>query len=193
MTILKLLKERIISDGHAVNEDILKVDSFINHQVDLELMTAIGAEFADHFKDRAITKVVTIESSGIVPAAMTAKALGVPLVILKKSSSKVLNDDMIHTEVTSFTKGNSYELSLCKRYISENDNVLFIDDFLANGEAATGTIRLLRSLHATLAGIGILIEKSFQPGRKKLEDSGFEVYSLARISRLGKDHIEFID
>ena len=190
---MKLLKDRILSEGRALNQDILKVDSFINHQVDVELMSTIGMEFAEHFKGYNVTKVITIESSGIVPAAMTASKLGVPLVILKKASSKVLNEDMIHTEVTSFTKGNSYELSLCKRFIDENDHVLFIDDFLANGEAATGTIRLLRMLHATLAGIGILIEKSFQPGREKLEASGFEVYSLARIGKLDKDHIEFID
>ena len=190
---MKELKDRILSDGNALNEDILKVDSFINHQVDMELMSAIGKEFADHFKDMGITKVVTIESSGIIPAGMTALELGVPLVILKKASSKILNDDMIHTEVTSFTKGNSYELSLCKRYVTENDHVLFIDDFLANGEAATGVIRLLRMLHATMAGIGILIEKSFQPGRGKLEDAGFEVYSLARIKKLDAGIIEFAD
>ena len=193
MTVLKELKDRILAEGRALNEDILKVDSFINHQVDMELMSAIGKEFAEHFKDLGITKVITIESSGIIPAGMTALELGVPLVILKKASSNVLNDDMIHTEVTSFTKGNSYELSLCKRYITENDHVLFIDDFLANGEAATGVIRLLRMLHATMAGIGILIEKTFQPGRGKLEDAGFEVYSLARIKKLEAGSIEFMD
>ena len=190
---MKELKDRILSDGKALDEDILKVDSFINHQVDMELMSAIGKKFAEHFRDNNVTKVITIESSGIIPAGMTALELGLPLVILKKSSSKVLNDDMIHTEVTSFTKGNSYELSLCKRYITENDHVLFIDDFLANGEAATGVIRLLRMLHTTVAGIGILIEKSFQPGREKLKAAGFEVYSLARIKSLGKDSIEFWD
>ncbi len=190
---MKILKDRILSDGHAVNEDILKVDSFINHQVDMELMSKIGEEFADHFKGMGITKVITIESSGIIPAGMTAKSLGVPLVILKKTASKVLNDDMIQTEVTSFTKGNTYELSLCKRFITEADHVLFVDDFLANGEAASGVIRLLRSLHATLAGIGIVIEKSFQPGRKKLENEGIKVYSLARIAHLSKGRIEFLD
>lgn len=190
---MKLLKDRIRSEGRALNEDILKVDSFINHQVDMELMNAIGKDIADHFRDKKVTKVVTIESSGIPPAAMVAMSLGVPLVILKKQGSKVLNEDMIQTVVTSFTKGNTYELSLCTRFISESDHVLFVDDFLANGEAATGTVRLLRQLHATIAGIGILIEKSFMPGRSKLEDAGFEVYSLARIKRLEKGVIEFLD
>lgn len=190
---MKLLKDRILSEGRALNEDILKVDSFINHQVDMELMDAIGKDIADHFRDKKVTKVVTIESSGIPPAAMVAMSLGVPLVILKKQGSKVLNEDMIQTVVTSFTKGNTYELSLCTRFVNENDHVLFVDDFLANGEAATGTVRLLRQLHATIAGIGIIIEKSFMPGRSKLEDAGFEVYSLARIKRLEKGVIEFLD
>ena len=190
---MKLLKDRILSEGRALNEDILKVDSFINHQVDMELMDAIGKDIADHFRDKKVTKVVTIESSGIPPAAMVAMSLGVPLVILKKQGSKVLNEDMIQTVVTSFTKGNTYELSLCTRFVNENDHVLFVDDFLANGEAATGTVRLLRQLHATIAGIGILIEKTFMPGRSKLEDAGFEVYSLARIKRLEKGVIEFLD
>ncbi len=190
---MDLLKDRIRSEGRALNEDILKVDSFINHQVDMELMNAIGKDIADHFRDKNVTKVVTIESSGIPPASTVAMSLGVPMVILKKQGSKVLNEDMIQTVVTSFTKGNTYELSLCKKFISENDHVLFVDDFLANGEAATGTVRLLRQLHATIAGIGILIEKSFMPGRSKLEDAGFEVYSLARIKHLDKGVIEFLD
>ena len=164
---MKELQERIKKDGIAINEDILKVDSFINHQVDPVLMSEIGktlasyykdkAEFADHFKNRGITKVATIESSGIAPALMTAQAMGLPLIILKKQPSKVLNDNLFQTEVTSFTKGTSYELTLSSKFIGENDHVLIIDDFLANGEAATG------------------------------------VYSLARIGHMSADHIEFIE
>ena len=185
---MKELQERIKKDGNAINEDILKVDSFINHQVDPELMAHIGEEFANHFKDCGITKIATIESSGIAPALMTAQCMGLPLIILKKQPSKVLNDHLFQTEVTSFTKGTSYELTLSSKFISENDHVLIIDDFLANGEAATGAIRLLRKAHATIGGIGILIEKSFQPGHQ-----GFDVYSLARISHLAANEIEFID
>lgn len=187
------LKEKILEEGTALNEDILKVDGFINHQVDVNLMEEIGKDFANHFSNLGITKVVTIESSGIAPAIMTAKELNVPMVILKKQPSSVLNDNLYQTCVTSFTKGTNYELTLSKNHISSEDHVLIIDDFLANGEAATGAIRLLRMAHATVAGIGILIEKSFQPGRQKLIDAGFEVYSLARIKRLDKDLIEFVD
>ena len=190
---LQLLKDKILAEGNAINEDILKVDGFINHQVDPELMEEIAKEFAEHFKDKGITKVVTIESSGIAPAVFTARELGVPMVIFKKQPSKVLNDDLYQTVVTSFTKGTSYELTFSKKFIDASDHVLIIDDFLANGEAATGAIRLLRMAHATVAGIGILIEKSFQPGRAKLVESGIEVYSLARINKLGTDFRSFID
>ena len=171
---MKELEEKIKNDGSILSEDILKVDSFVNHQVDPELMLHIGQDFAEHFKERGITKVVTIESSGIAPALMTAQQLGVPLVILKKQPSKILNDNLYQTQVTSYTKGTSYELTLSANYIGEKDHVLIIDDFLANGEAATGAIRLLRKAHATVAGVG------------------FEVYSLARVSKMKKDYIEFI-
>lgn len=190
---MNLLKERILAEGSAKNENILKVDSFLNHQVDPVLMQQIGEEFAAHYKNMGITKVVTIESSGIAPALMTAMALEVPMIILKKQSSKVLNDTLYQTVVTSYTKGNSYELSLVPEYINENDHVLIIDDFLADGEAATGAIRLIRMAHATIAGVGILIEKSFQPGRKKLEEQGFHVYSLVRIASLSEGNIQFLE
>ena len=189
---MKELQERIKKDGIAVNEDILKVDSFINHQVDPVLMQHIGEAFAEHFKDQGITKVATIESSGIAPALMTAMCMGLPMIILKKQPSKVLNDNLLQTVVTSFTKGTSYELTLSHQFIQENDNVLIIDDFLANGEAASGAIRLLTEAGASIAGIGILIEKSFQPGRDKLIAQGVDVYSLARVSKLAKGVIEFI-
>ena len=189
---MTILEDMILERGIAVNEDILKVDSFVNHQVDPELMKNIGDEFAEHFKGQGITKVATIESSGIAPALMTALALNVPMLILKKQPSKILNQDLYQTVVTSYTKGTSYELTLSKNFISENDHVLIIDDFLANGEAATGAIRLIRKAHATIAGVGILIEKSFQPGYEKLTEQGIDVYSLARIAKLGEGVIEFV-
>ena len=189
---MKILEDMILERGIAVNEDILKVDSFVNHQVDPELMKNIGDEFAEHFKGQGITKVATIESSGIAPALMTALALNVPMLILKKQPSKILNQDLYQTVVTSYTKGTSYELTLSKNFISENDHVLIIDDFLANGEAATGAIRLIRKAHATIAGVDILIEKSFQPGYEKLTEQGIDVYSLARIAKLGEGVIEFV-
>lgn len=190
-SIMRLLEERIKKDGIAVSDDILRVDTFINHQVDPELMQKCAREFASHFKGMGITKVVTIESSGISPALLTALEMGLDLVILKKQPSKVLNDNYYQTMVTSFTKGTNYELTLLRDVISESDHVLIIDDFLANGEAVTGAVRLLRMAHATVAGVGVLIEKAFQPGREKITDAGFEVYSLARISSISKDSIIF--
>lgn len=188
---MKLLEDKIKKDGLAVNEHILKVDSFINHQIDPMLMQEMGKDIAEHFKDRGITKIATIESSGIAPALMAAVAMDVPLIILKKQPSKILNQDLYQTVVTSFTKETNYELTLSKKYISDNDHVLIVDDFLANGEAATAALRLLRMSHATIAGFAVLIEKSFQPGREKLINQGIEVYALARIAKMAENYIEF--
>ncbi len=189
---MKLLEDKILAQGKALNSSTLKVDSFINHQVDPELMNEIGKEFARHFKDSGITKVLTIESSGIAPSVYTAMHLGVPMIILKKQTSKILNGNVAQTNITSFTKGTSYELTLSLDYVNENDTVLIVDDFLANGEAATGAVRLAKVAGAKIVGIGILIEKSFQKGRQKLLDQGYDVYSLARIARLDENVIEFI-
>ena len=188
---MKLLEEKIRSEGKALSETVLKVDGFINHQVDPVLMSEIGKTLASYYKDKGVTKVFTIESSGIAPAVYTAMELGVPMVILKKQTSKILTGDVFQTNITSFTKGTSYELTLSQNYIQPDDVVLVIDDFLANGEAATGAIRLLRLAHATIAGLGIVIEKSFQPGREKLNAQGIEVYALARIKQMKKDSIVF--
>lgn len=189
---MKLLEDRIKKEGQALSETVLKVDSFINHQVDSEFMDALGRDFAEHFKDAGITKVFTIESSGIAPALMTAKHLNVPMVILKKQTSKILNGNVYQTRITSFTKGTSYELTLFADYIQPEDRILLIDDFLANGEAAMGASRIITESGATLAGIGILVEKSFQRGRKRLEEAGHRVYSQARIKRLDAGVIEFL-
>ena len=184
------IKERINSDAkRRIAHTAIRL---LDHQVDPVLMAQIGEAFAAHFKGRGITKVVTIESSGIAPALMTASALGVPMVILKKQPSQILNDNLYQTVITSFTKETNYELTLSKKYISEEDHVLIVDDFLANGEAATGAIRLLRLAHATIAGLGVLVEKSFQPGREKLVDQGTEVYALARVGAMDTDHVEFL-
>lgn len=190
---MNFLEEKILQDGIALNEHILKVDSFINHQVDAQLMNKIGTEFYNYFKGQNITKIFTIESSGIAPAVMTAYKLSVPLVVLKKQTSSVLNENTYQTSVKSFTKNSIYNLTLSKKYISQNDNILIIDDFLANGEAASGAIRLIKEANANVAGIGILIEKTFQPGRKILENLGYDVYSLARIKSLDKGKIEFLN
>ncbi len=188
---MKLLEERILWEGMVIGEDILKVDGFINHQVDIELMEALGRDMAEHFKGQGITKVFTIESSGIAPALFTARYLGVPMVILKKQISKNLQTEVWQTEVASYTKDISYDLTLAKNYISDTDHILIVDDFLANGEAATGAVRLIRKAHATIAGVGVLIEKVFQPGRAKLESQGITVYAQACIRAFENGQIIF--
>ena len=191
---MDLLKEKIKNDGIVINENVLKVDNFLNHQVDTKLMDLIGEEFTNYFKVKNITKVVTIESSGIAPAYATALKLDVPLVIFKKQSSAILDTETtIQTPVHSFTKNTDYVLMASKKYLSENDNILIIDDFLANGQAAMGAYRILKEAGSSVAGIGIVIEKSFQDGRKKLEDLGLDVYSLARVSKISSNGIEFLN
>ena len=191
---MDLLKEKIKKDGIVINEHVLKVDNFLNHQVDTKLMDLIGEDFSNYFKNKGITKVVTIESSGIAPAYATALKLDVPLVIFKKQSSAILDTETtIQTPVHSFTKNTDYILMASKKYLSENDNILIIDDFLANGQAAMGAYRILKEAGSSVAGIGIVIEKSFQDGRKKLENLGLDVYSLARVSKISSNGIEFLD
>ena len=188
---MKLLEDKILQEGNVLGEDILKVDGFINHQVDISLMEEIGRDMAEHFKDAGVTKVFTIESSGIAPSVFTAKELGVPLVILKKQNPKTLRTEVWQTEVVSYTKNTSYQLTLAKTYISDSDHILIIDDFLANGEAATGAIRLIRKAHATVAGLGVLIEKAFQPGHEKLESQGIHVYAQASIKAFENGKVVF--
>lgn len=189
---MEKLKEKILSEGKVISDSILKVDSFLNHQVDVKLMKEIGEEFGKYFNSKNITKVVTIESSGISPATMTALYLNVPLVFLKKQKPNTLNNDILQTTVKSFTKGETYELTVSKKYLQKDENILLIDDFLANGEAASGAIRLIEGLGANVCGIGIVIEKSFQPGRKLLESRGYDIYSLARIKQLSDGKIYFL-
>lgn len=188
---MKELQNKILSEGRALSKNVLKVDSFLNHGVDPVLMKQIGEEFASYFRNKGITKIFTIESSGIAPAVMTALKMNLPMVTLKKQTSKILNGEVYQTTVHSFTKDTNYELTLSKKYISKEDNILVIDDFLANGEAALGAVRLVEEAGAKVSGIGIVIEKSFQPGRKILDEKGFDVYSLARIKRLDEGVIEF--
>ena len=193
MIIMDLLKEMILEKGHVINEDILKVDSFINHQVNSKLMQQIGLEFYKYFRHSDITKVFTIESSGIAPAVLTSCEFDVPMVILKKQTSSILNDNTYQAEVKSFTKNNTYNLTLSKEYVSPEDKILIIDDFLANGEAAKGAIKLIEDAGAKVAGIGIVVEKSFQPGRRILDDLGYDVYSLARIKSLENNVVTFLE
>ena len=188
---MRLLEERILRDGRALSEDVLLVDSFLNHQVDTELMRAVGNEFARLFKDAGVTRVATIEASGIAPAVMTAQALQTPLVNLKKSTSSILKEGVIQTEVFSFTRNSSYQLTLKSQFVRPGDRVLLIDDFLANGEAAFGGIRLLEQAGASVAGVGAVIAKAFQPGMRKLRAAGYRVEALAAVKSLANGQISF--
>ncbi|MDR0898662.1 MAG: xanthine phosphoribosyltransferase [Oscillospiraceae bacterium] len=190
---MEFMTRRIAQDGRALDGNVLLVDSFLNHQVDMGLMQQIGQAFADRFKGAGITRVLTIESSGIAPAGMTALALGVPLVVLKKRTSRITNGTVYQTNVQSFTKNTQYELTVSAPYLPRGEKVLFIDDFLAMGEAALGAARLVREAGCEIAGIGIVIEKTFQPGRKRLDEAGYSVFSLARIARMSAEGIDFVD
>lgn len=190
---MQQLKDAIRTKGRAIGTDVLLVDSFLNHQVDVELMKATGEAFAEHFKGQPFTRVVTIESSGIAPAAFTALALGLPLLVMKKQTSKIMKDGLLRTTVRSFTKGIDYELTVKEAYLTADDHVLFIDDFLASGEAAFGVLEIAKQTGATVGGVGIVIEKSFQTGRQRLIDQGLDVYSLARIKSMSPDGIEFME
>lgn len=188
---MELLKQKILAEGHALNEHVLLVDGFLNHQVDAELMMAVGNEFVARFADAGVTRVVTIESSGIAPAVMTALKMNVPMVIMKKSMSAILQDDILQTEVFSFTKNKSYQLTLKRQFVNPGDKVLVIDDFLANGEAAFGAIRIIERAGAEVVGIGTVIAKAFQPGMRKLREAGYRVEALAPVSRMAENVIEF--
>ena len=190
---MQMLKDAILERGKALNQDVLLVDSFLNHQVDVALMEEIGDEFAKYFADRGITRVVTIESSGIAPASFTALALGLPLVIMKKQTSRILKGDLLQTTVRSFTKGTQYVLTVKREFLPAGEKILLIDDFLASGEAAFGVIHLAQQAGAEVAGIGIVIEKAFQSGHQRLADEGMDVYSLARIASMSADAITFAE
>jgi len=190
---MKLLEETIKKDGLVLNENVLKVDSFLNHQIDPKLMLEIGKEFAERFANEGITKIITIESSGIAPAVMAGYHLNVPVVFARKRKSLTLTGELLTASVHSFTKNETSEISIAKKFINENDRVLVIDDFLANGQAALGLVEIVKLGGAEVIGIGIVIEKSFQPGAQILKEQGLRVESLARISSLANGEVTFIN
>jgi xanthine phosphoribosyltransferase len=189
---MKELREAILTKGVVISDGVLKVDAFLNHQIDPILVSQIGKEFANRFKNDRITKVLTIESSGIAPALTTALELNTQLVFARKKKSLTLSSNLLTASVHSFTKNETNEITVSKDFVNEGDNILIIDDFLANGEAALGLASLVEQANASIAGIGIVIEKSFQPGRKKLENAGYRVESLARLSSLENKTVHFL-
>jgi xanthine phosphoribosyltransferase len=190
---MELLKRKIVDEGIVLSDQVLKVDSFLNHQIDPLLMQEIGRTFADFFRESGITKIVTIESSGIAPAVLTALELGISVIFARKRMSLTLRDDLYTEKVYSFTKKEESEVSISRKFLSPSDHVLIIDDFLANGEAALAMARIVEQAQATVAGIGIVIEKAFQNGGSKLREQGYRVESLARISSLEGESVTFIN
>ena len=184
---MKLLEERILQQGQVRPGNVLKVDCFLNHQLDVELLDAIGAEFHRIFKDDGINKILTIEASGIAIACMTARHFGVPVVFAKKAKSRNIDGDVFTSTVHSYTYGRDYEITLAKKFLSPADRVLILDDFLANGKAMRGLLDVCRQAGATVAGIGVCIEKGFQPGGAELRAEGYRVASLAIVDAMGDD------
>ena len=187
------LVERIKTHGNVLGEGVLKVDQFLTHQVDYELMREIGTVFAERFQESGITKVVTIEASGIAPALYTAEQLQVPMIFARKAKSLTMDEELLTASVYSFTKQVTSQVSISKKFLSSDDTVLIIDDFLANGQAAKGLIELCQQAGAKVVGIGIVIEKSFQTGRQLLEEMGIPVVSLARIASLSEGQVSFLE
>ena len=176
---MELLKQRILKDGHVKAGNVLKVDSFLNHQMDIELFNEIGREFYRLFGDSGVTKILTIEASGIGIACIAAQHFDVPVVFAKKSQSINLDGDMYVAEVESFTHKCKNHVIVAQKFLSPEDHVLLIDDFLANGCALQGLIQIVQSAGATVEGIGIAVEKGFQSGGRMIRNLGFQLESLA--------------
>lgn len=189
---MELLKQKILNEGKVISDQILKVDSFLNHQIDPVLMEAIGTEFAKRFAQSKVTKVLTLEASGIAVALMTGLALRVPVVFAKKRRPSTLTDTAYYGRIHSFTKEEDVDIMVSSNYLNNSDRVLVIDDFLATGEASRGMIEIVHQAGAALVGVGIVIEKAFQDGGNSLRDEGVCVESLARIAKLENGSIYFL-
>lgn len=185
---MELLKERIRKDGVIKPGNVLKVDSFLNHQMDIGLFNEIGKEFKRRFADVKVDKILTIEASGIGISAVVAQYFDCPVVFAKKTQSINLDGTMLSTQIESFTHKRKYEVIVASRFIQPGENILVIDDFMANGCAAMGLVQLIEDAHANVAGIGIVIEKGFQQGGAMLRERGFHVESLAIVDAMDADN-----
>lgn len=183
---MDLLKQKILNEGEVYEGNILKVDGFLNHRIDIPFMRQVGKEFHRLFRDEQINKILTIEASGIAIGAMVAQEFECPLVFAKKTKTKNIAGDVYTSKVESFTHGTTYDIIVSKRFLDEKDRVLIVDDFLAIGNALNGLIDLVKSSGASLAGCGVVIEKGFQHGGDKLREQGINVQSLAIVERM--DH-----
>jgi xanthine phosphoribosyltransferase len=191
---MELLKQRILEEGRAAEGGVLKVDSFLNHQMDISLLNAIGKEFRHRFAEEEITKLLTIEASGIGIAAITAQHFGnVPVVFAKKTKSRNLDGELYTAQVHSFTRGSTYEIQVSQKYLKPQDRVLIVDDFLAKGQALEGLLKIVGESGAKLIGCGIVIEKGFQDGGKRLREKGIRIESLAVVSDIAEDKVIFAE
>jgi len=188
-----LLKQKVAADGVVIDEKILKVDGFLNHQIDARLMHDVGQTFYEQFKNEGITKILTIEASGIAPAIMAAMHFDVPCLFAKKAKPSTLKKAVYQAEIHSFTKNTTSTVVVSDEFLDENDRVLIIDDFLANGDASLGLNEIVKQAQATTVGIGIVIEKSFQPGRERLEEAGLTVSSLCKVASLSGNKVSFVE
>lgn len=190
---MKTLKERIIADGVAIGTEIVKVDSFLNHQIDVAFLDEIGQEFARRFAGCGVSKILTVEASGIAIACMAATHMGnIPVLFAKKTSPNTMTEEFYGAEVKSFTKGTTSVVRVSKKYLNKEDKVLILDDFLAHGEAALGMAELVRQAGAELVGVGAVIEKQFQGGGARLRGKGCRVESLAVIESIRDGQITFL-
>lgn len=183
---MKLLEDRILKDGHIGADNVLKVDSFLNHQIDVNFVCELGKEFYRLFKDENITKILTIEASGIGIACLAAQYFGVPVVFAKKTKTINIYSDTYNATVHSYTHKKDYDIVVSKEFLSKEDNVLIIDDFLAKGSALTALLMLIEKAGAKTAGAGIVIEKAYQGGGNLVRDMGIRVESLAKIKSISK-------
>ena len=191
---MNFLEERIMKDGIVKEGNVLKVDSFLNHQMDIRLFDEMGAEWKRRFAGKPINKILTIEASGIGIACVAARHFDVPVVFAKKSKSINIEGDMYVAEVESFTHGKVYDIIVAKEFLGPGDRVLIIDDFLANGAALMGLSKLVEDAGATLVGAGIVIEKAFQPGGDMIRARGIRLESLARVKSMNEETgVEFVD
>ncbi len=188
---MELLKRRIIEQGKAIGSDVVKVDMFLNHQIDVDLLCEIGKEFRRIFDSEKINKIITIEASGIGIACIAAQYFSVPVVFAKKGANRNVGDNIYKADVYSFTKGTTTTIGISKDYIGPDDRILIIDDFMANGKAVHGLINIINQAGASVEGIGIVIEKGFQPGGDALRSLGYRVESLAVIKSIDDGKVVF--
>ncbi len=189
---MELLKEKIRLEGVILPGDILKVDGFLNHRMDVAFLCEVGREFERRFRGCGVTKILTVEASGIGIACLAAQFFGVPVVFAKKSKSKNIGDDVYTAKVDSYTHGNCNDIVVSKKFLSEEDRVLLIDDFLARGSALRGLVAICKDAGATVIGAGIVIEKAYQGGGDLIREMGVRVESLARVGHMSDGDIEFL-